>query len=516
MPLLESTMRPKDIPILAYFDIATNSPDRNCVLLNDFKKQLEFMKSNNFHCIPIKDIENFFSSENTEIKNFSIALIGSSDGFSDASDILNETGFTATWFVDIDDIGKAIDPDDLMRVSKKGIDFGITIKYPLDLLDDEHLNKELKKSEILSALGIASGSLSYALSTYDDPNILDLAKERISRAGFKTAICTREMFNGSFLDRTEFCITRIDRTVNLGKLRTITVSPTLSVCMIVKNEQSCLKRCLDSIKTIADEIVIVDTGSTDQTKDIAKEFKAKIFDFRWTDNFADARNFSLKQAKSEWILVLDADEEVNRHNLVNIKKLLTLDFDAYNLILRNYSDNESDIGFIHTDQTADYLGYLPVPLPRLFRNQGFYYSNAVHETIDESLMRKKAKIGETDITIEHLEILKGKEAIKKKQLIYMEYAKSRLDKDPGDLKAICDIGVIAMNFLDDDKVAESYFQMALDLNHKFARARLLLGQLYAKQKKYNLAIEQYEFAAKIDRDSETIAKENIRKILAIR
>ena len=72
-------------------------------------------------------------------------------------------------------------------------------------------------------------------------------------------------------------------------------NPTISLCMIAKNEESNLADCLNSAKGIADEIIIVDTGSTDRTKEIAKKFTSKIYNFGWNDNFADARNFDIQK-----------------------------------------------------------------------------------------------------------------------------------------------------------------------------------------------------------------------------
>jgi glycosyltransferase involved in cell wall biosynthesis len=85
-------------------------------------------------------------------------------------------------------------------------------------------------------------------------------------------------------------------------------NPKLSLVMIVKNEARCLARCLHSVKGIQDEIVIADTGSTDETTKIARAFGAKISNFKWVDDFAAARNFALDQSSGDWILVLDADE----------------------------------------------------------------------------------------------------------------------------------------------------------------------------------------------------------------
>lgn len=82
----------------------------------------------------------------------------------------------------------------------------------------------------------------------------------------------------------------------------------ISLAMIVKNEERCIERCLMSVKDIVDEMIVVDTGSIDKTKEIAKKCGANVFDFEWVNDFSEARNFSLNQTTGDWILVLDADE----------------------------------------------------------------------------------------------------------------------------------------------------------------------------------------------------------------
>ena len=83
---------------------------------------------------------------------------------------------------------------------------------------------------------------------------------------------------------------------------------TISVCMIVKNEEKVLAGCLDSLEGLWEELIIVDTGSTDATKEIAKKYTDKVYDFTWTGNFSDARNFSFSKASCEYIYSADADE----------------------------------------------------------------------------------------------------------------------------------------------------------------------------------------------------------------
>ena len=91
---------------------------------------------------------------------------------------------------------------------------------------------------------------------------------------------------------------------------------TISLCMIVKNEEKILERCLDSVADLVDEIVIADTGSTDATKEIARRYTEKVYDFPWIDDFSAARNFVFSKATQEYIYSADADEvlsEEKRH-----------------------------------------------------------------------------------------------------------------------------------------------------------------------------------------------------------
>ena len=96
---------------------------------------------------------------------------------------------------------------------------------------------------------------------------------------------------------------------------------TLSLCMIVKNEQKNICRCLDNIKEVVDEIIIVDTGSTDETKKLAKKYTDKIYDMKWQDDFSLARNYSFEKATKEYIMWIDADEYMTKEQCLELKKL---------------------------------------------------------------------------------------------------------------------------------------------------------------------------------------------------
>jgi glycosyltransferase involved in cell wall biosynthesis len=144
-------------------------------------------------------------------------------------------------------------------------------------------------------------------------------------------------------------------------------TPTLSVCMIVKNEAKNLPRLLDSIKGLADEVIIVDTGSTDNTVEIAQRYGAKTYYFEWNDDFSAARNESLKFATKDYILWLDGDDEIEKDEHYKIKEHMKKHFgSAIYLKLRNAHATEE------TEATQ----------LRMFPNhKGILFSGRVHEQV---------------------------------------------------------------------------------------------------------------------------------------
>ena len=99
---------------------------------------------------------------------------------------------------------------------------------------------------------------------------------------------------------------------------------TVSVAMIVKNEEKILDRCLDSLQGIYDELIIVDTGSVDNTKDIAHKYTDKVYDFEWCDDFSAARNYAFSKCTMDYIYTADADEVLDQENRVKFVNLMSV------------------------------------------------------------------------------------------------------------------------------------------------------------------------------------------------
>lgn len=122
------------------------------------------------------------------------------------------------------------------------------------------------------------------------------------------------------------------------------MNKTISLCIITKNAENDLKNCLESVKDVVDEIILVDTGSKDNTKKIAFEYKAKIFDYDWQDNFSEARNYSLSKVTTDWVLILDSDEIlVDKNN--KIKEIINTTYKKIPMFfvdILTYTDKQNE------------------------------------------------------------------------------------------------------------------------------------------------------------------------------
>lgn len=168
------------------------------------------------------------------------------------------------------------------------------------------------------------------------------------------------------------------------------MSCTLSLCMIAKDEEEQIARCINSAKGFVDQIIVVDTGSTDRTVEIARELGAEVYHLQWQDDFSQARNESLKYAKGDWIIVLDCDEELDQNSALLLKEAINREnYSGYWLTCINIINGKPQNKF---------------PSFRLFRNKPhFRYECPIHEQILPAVLKhtKPEQIGKLDVYIYH-------------------------------------------------------------------------------------------------------------------
>lgn len=164
---------------------------------------------------------------------------------------------------------------------------------------------------------------------------------------------------------------------------------TISVCLIVKNEEAVLGRCLDCLKPVADEIVIVDTGSTDRTKEIAAAYTDKIYDFAWISDFSAARNFAFSKTQMDYIYSADADEVLEQREqekLLQLKQALLPEIEMVQMVYVNPKD--CNMAYNYTRELR----------PKLFKRlRQFRWIDPIHETVALAPL-----VYDSDIEILHL------------------------------------------------------------------------------------------------------------------
>ncbi|PIR22745.1 MAG: hypothetical protein COV44_06210 [Deltaproteobacteria bacterium CG11_big_fil_rev_8_21_14_0_20_45_16] len=218
----------------------------------------------------------------------------------------------------------------------------------------------------------------------------------------------------------------------------------ISVCMIAKNEERFIGGCIDHLKNLAKEIIVVDTGSSDRTVEIAQQSGARVSSTKWENDFAKARNLSLDKATQKWILIIDPDERIADRD---IERILALTNDtsnmAYSFNARNYSENPMASGFIPCQgaysEEEGYPGYFESRKVRLFQNiPSIRFKGSVHELVESTV---KGKIVESDIPFHHFGSSKQVAEEKAKRQFYQKRAEQKVSEEPGNWKAHFEQGV---------------------------------------------------------------------------
>lgn len=286
--------------------------------------------------------------------------------------------------------------------------------------------------------------------------------------------------------------------------------PTISLGLIVKNEELLIGQCLRSVKGLVSEMIVVDTGSDDRTVEIARQNSARVIHHRWDGKYSTARNVYLKAAKGSWMLVLDADERIAKKDHAAIRALVKKnDCVGYYLPWRDYSENHNLLSDWHpnTGQYPAEEKFSKCPGSsrsgkqlRLYRRlPGVCYSAAnvsAHVSPLDSLNQLGGKIKTANAVIHHFQYLKGKnEFIFDKQNQRLETEKKQIKLTPHVPLHYLNAGKTLFS-LGKDNQALRYLKQAaaLDCNDE---SYFLAGLVYQEMGKYDLAVQNLKKALSI-------------------
>jgi glycosyltransferase involved in cell wall biosynthesis len=274
--------------------------------------------------------------------------------------------------------------------------------------------------------------------------------------------------------------------------------------MITRDEEHFLARCLSSVQAIVDEIIVVDTGSVDRTREIAGLFTDRIYDFKWTDDFSAARNYSLSKATGDWIFSLDADECLSECDYKSFKSLIANIppvSRAYSFITRNYTNDPNQVGWMANNGRYRFeeagCGWLPTEKVRLFPNDTeIKYDYAVHEMVEPSLRHQGLIIRKCEIPIHHYGPL-FKDNKNAKMRTYYQMGKKKLKATGNDEIALYELAIQA-GILGKVNEAIALWQQYIALKADRPEAFVHLATAYFQQQDYRSAMQASKKALELD------------------
>lgn len=279
----------------------------------------------------------------------------------------------------------------------------------------------------------------------------------------------------------------------------------ITLCMIVKNEERHLAKSLASVKNAVREIVVVDTGSEDRTKDIAEIFGADIYTCEWNRDFSSARNLSVSKATSDWIFILDADEVVASRDLEALKAAAHRRTEAppcaYSFVTRNYTNDAGVEGWqdhdgIYREEEAG-IGWYPSAKVRLFPNQpAIRFENPVHELVEPSIRRAGIPIIKCSIPIHHYGTLDRKTEINKKA-DYYRLGKEKLALNQADPAGLVEHAIQTQE-MGEYKKALTLWNRVLERCPDLPKAYFNLSYVHIQLENYNLGLEAARRAEELD------------------
>ena len=256
--------------------------------------------------------------------------------------------------------------------------------------------------------------------------------------------------------------------------------------MIVKDGAPVLARCLQSIAPFVDRLVIGDTGSKDDSPDLARSFGAEVFFIPWEQDFSRARNRLLAERRCDWVFVLDADEMLDPAGAAQIRELIQSPgvFAYHNPRWNYFRDMSARLGFqtakpnpFVLEESRPYSGYVSLPTTRLFRgHSGVYYEGCVHETITKRLALLQLPTAPARFIVHHFGHVEDGETVRtQKDALYAALSEKKLEANPNDPQALIDLGLAELEHARRPGVAFRHFSRACRLSPQSAVAWLFSG-----------------------------------------
>jgi glycosyltransferase involved in cell wall biosynthesis len=252
------------------------------------------------------------------------------------------------------------------------------------------------------------------------------------------------------------------------------MKPRIALSMIVRNAEADLPRCLTSVAGIVDEIVVADTGSSDSTCDLAAQYGARIIKIPWADDFAQARNQALETVAADWVLVLDADEQLGPDAQASIPALaLRGNVSGYLVTIRNYVpslqqrvwDKPAKPNDSALESARAYPAYVEHENVRLFRRDPqIYFVGRVHETVGRRITEIGGTLRKADFCIHHFGLAASPETHASKNRLYRELGRRKVEEMPLDAQSHFELGVVEFDNFQNYEVALRCFHRACELN----------------------------------------------------
>jgi tetratricopeptide (TPR) repeat protein len=257
--------------------------------------------------------------------------------------------------------------------------------------------------------------------------------------------------------------------------------------MIVRDEEKNLPACLESVKDLVDEIVIADTGSKDGTVEVAKRYGARCISIPWENDFAAARNRSLAEVHSDWVLWMDPDELLDDKAKDALPRLITAHgIDGYIVPIDNYLPSldfkiwdlptrVNDTGFPPAQRYPAYVEHINT---RLFhRSPEIYFVGCIHETVWPRLRDTRKVVRKADFAIHHFGVCPTPQTRMRKNLLYRQLLQKKVQDQPNDAQTQVELGLSEIDVTHDLQAADQYFAAACRLNSRLRTAWVYHGLL---------------------------------------